>query len=397
MKIWIYFAMIISFNAYADQIIVIENKNVDNKPMQYAGVLVPGEVVEIDSPAHASIAAKYVSFGDQVKKDDVLFELSSPDLQVRLNEEKMRLFEYQQHLEKLQRWDSSSEVLQAQYSLSRAEDEFEHDKDRFEQSQKLYNAGIVSKEEFAQDERSYKHSLNHYNQSKQNLSDIKKKGGEQYIKLAKLKVSQCEAQIKLLNDKMQALTIRSPLTGIFLPPIRPDATREWANASHRKSYQEDQSLGIVAQNDHIYVQIKVDEYDIINIHKDQEAKVSLLALSGKPFQGKIHEINLLTNKASQSQPSASFDVKIKLEDVDPKLKDKILLGMSAMVHLKTPKLQGIFVPKNAITVKNEDTFVTVLDNNEKSTLQKVEIGPTSNDQVLISKGLKVGDKVVVFS
>ncbi len=396
MKKWIYFLLLVCAQSHAQDVFVVQNKKIDNKPMQYTGVLVPGDLVEISSPVHATVKAKYATYGDQVNKDDILFELSSPDLLLKLNDEKMKLFEYRQNLEKLQNWDTSSEVLQAQYNVSRAEDEYEHDKDRFEQTQKLYNAGLVSKEEYASDERSYKHALNHFNQTTRHLNDVKKKGDEKYLELAKLKVAQCESQIKLLNDKIQALTIRAPITGIFLPPLRNENAKDWTHASFKRAFQEDQCLGIVAQNDHVYVQIKVDEFDIVNIQKEQEAIVKLAAFSTKTLKGKIQDINLLNNKSNHNQPTANFDVKIKLEDVDAQFKEKMLLGMTATVNLTRPPLQGLFVPKQAIVFQDEEAFVNVIEN-ENQALHKVELGPTSNDQVLVNKGLKAGDKVVVIS
>ncbi len=396
MKKWICFLLLLCAQSHANEIFVVQNKKVENKPMQYTGVLVPGDIVEINSPVHAHVVAKYVKFGDQVTKDQILFELSSPDLLLKLNDEKMKLFDYKQNLEKLQHWSSSSEVLQAQYNVNRAEDEYEHDKDRFEQTQKLYDAGIVSKEEYASDERSFKQSLNHFNQTTQHLKDIKKKGDPKYLEVATLKVAQCESQIKLLNDKIEALTIRSPITGIFLPPAKNETTKDWTNNSLRKSFQEDQVLGMVAQNDHVYVQIKVDEYDIVNIQKGQDATVKIAAFNTKVLKGKIKDINLLTNKANQNQPTANFDVKIKLENVDSSFKEKMLLGMTASVNLTRPPLQGLFVPKQAIVFQDEEAFVNIVKD-ENQTLQKVELGATSNDQVLVNKGLKAGDAVVVLS
>ncbi len=397
MRKLLYFLLIFAFTLEANQVVIVENKKIDNKPMQYAGVLVPGELVEISSPVHASIAAKFVNFGQKVTKDQVLFELSSPDLLARLNEERMRLFENKQHLEKLLHWQSSYEVLQAQYNVNRAEDEYHHAQERFEQTQKLYKAGIVSKEEFASDERSYKHNLNHLNQTTQHLKDIKRKGDEQYIEIAKMKVAQSQNHIKLLNDKVEALTIRSPLTGIFLPPFRNENTKEWGNAYQRKSYHEDQSLGVVAENDNVYVQIKVDEYDIVNIKKDQLAIVALPALGGKKLKGKIQDINLLTNKATSNQPVANFDVKIKLDEMSAPLKEKMLLGMTASVDLARKPLKGLFVPKEAIIFQEEEAFITMFVDENNQPLQKVELGDTSNNHVLVTKGLKEGDKIVVIS
>ncbi|MBS0285762.1 MAG: efflux RND transporter periplasmic adaptor subunit [Proteobacteria bacterium] len=397
MKKWILFCFLFCSNLQANQLFVVENKTVDNKPLQYTGVLVPGDLVEITSPYNATVKAKYVSFGEKVTQDQVLYELSSPELQARLTEEKMRLFEYTQNLEKIEHWQSSTEMLQAQYNVNRAEDELEHDQDRYEQTQKLYNAGIVSKEEYASDERSYKQSLNHFNQTKKHLEDIKKKGDKQYVELAKMKVWQSNNQIKILNQKVEELTIRSPLTGIFLPPPRVEPNREWSNGFNRKTFHEDQCLGIVAENDNVYVQIKVDEYDIVSIHKNQDAKVRLLAFGDKQLKGKIYEINMLTNKASQSNAVANFDVKIKLDEVSPSLKEKMLLGMTAEVKLTQPTLQGLFVPKQAIVYQNEEPFINIFVDEKNQSLQKVELGPTANNDVLVIKGLKQGDKVVVAS
>ncbi len=394
------FLMLMSGFVFAsgETIYVVEQKEIDQKPLQYTGTLVPGNVAEIISPANGIITKRFVNFGSQVKKDQVLFEFASNELTARLAEEKMKLLENTQVLEKLKHWQTSSEMVQAQYNLDTAEQEYNHAERRYEQTKKLFEAGIVSKEEYSQDARFHRDSLHHYEHAKKNLSDVQRKGGEQYVTLAQMKETQSQQQVKILTDKIAALTIRSPLTGVFLPPMRQEESKDnWGLSHQRTSFQENQALGLVADSDQLYVQIKVDEFDIVKIHKGQSAQISILALQDIKVKGKIDDINVMINKGSSNQQAASFDVKIIVENLDNKLKEKILLGMSASVKLAKPALQGLFVPKLAVVYEKGEAFVDVLVDEKNHQKQKIEVGDTSNNYVVVTQGIKPGDRIVVHS
>lgn len=375
----------------------IENKKMFSQSLQYDGTVIPSNVVEMVSPSLATIKAKHFNFGDYVEKDQLLFDLSSIELEARLNQAKMELLENSQGLEKLKNWKTSHEVLQAQYNVNKLKEESSHAKNHFEQTRKLFEAGIVSREEYLADERHHSDKQHQYQEAREYLSDIQKKGSKRFVKLAELKVETTKQQVEMLSSKVAMLSMRAPVSGMILPPQRQgDVKDSWGLSLNQTVFQESQPMALIAEVEQFYVHVKVDEFDVIHLAKGFPAHIFVVALGKQPLNGKIHEINVQPNATENGRKAANFDVKILIENIPAKMKEKLLMGMSAMVKFEPRALEGLLVPKKAIVYEKESVHVNLVQD-DKSRKQEVVLGETTDDYVLVYEGVKAGDKVVLHS
>lgn len=134
---------------------------------------------------------------------------------------------------------------------------------------------------------------------------------------------------------------------------------------------------------------KVDEADISKIAVNQPTTVSLEAYPGKQYTGTVVKV---ADTATQNEAGATaFEVTIQMNTSDVNLK----IGMTGTADVVTAtKESATVVPIDAIVEKNGKKYVfKVVDG--KARLTPVTVGLTSEDQVEIVEGVKVGDKVVV--
>ena len=89
-----------------------------------------------------------------------------------------------------------------------------------------------------------------------------------------------------------------------------------------------------------------------------------------------------------------FGVDIRIPTVSALQRSRVHIGMSARVAVSISHPAVIQVPINAVTISTKGKTVTLKKAQGKVTVP-VQTGKTSLNSVIITQGLKPGDKVIV--
>ncbi len=139
----------------------------------------------------------------------------------------------------------------------------------------------------------------------------------------------------------------------------------------------------------LLVDVQVSEIDIASIRIDQDVVVTLDAVQGREYQGKVIQV---AGAGETLAGNVNFKVVIEIIDFD----EQVLPGMTAAVNIVVNRLEDVLiVPNRAIKVKDGQTYVYLLVNGE---LKQVEItmGASSDTQSEIIAGdIKTGDTLVL--
>jgi HlyD family secretion protein len=147
------------------------------------------------------------------------------------------------------------------------------------------------------------------------------------------------------------------------------------------------SLFRVADYGAMQVTISVDELDIAKVKQGQSAQITLDALSGKNFTGKVYKIN---PEGTFKNDIANFDVTVMFDKTDG-----LMAGMNSTVNVMVENKPGVlWLPAQAVTTRQGKSTVQVLDDKKQLTQKDVQIGIRTSQQVEIVSGLKEGDQVV---
>lgn len=363
--------------------------------IQYDGHLLAANIIEIQSPANVTLVKSHVNFGDKVTQHQLLFEFASSELEMQLSEAHLATLENQEALLKLKEWSKSYETLQAMANLEKTAHELERSKTRFVQTKQLYQKGIVAKDECLSDERMYKDSQQYYESAKRQLAQVQDKASNSAVHLATLKLEQAQIKEANLQQKVALLTVRSPIAGTLLAPIKSAENKQALPFYPKKSFALQEVIASVASLDTLCINIKVDEFDIVRLHKGQAANIEFAAFPNQVLQGVIVDIANQTNVAAKEnhQPTV-FDVKVALNTITPKIKDKLLIGMSATVSLQENLPEGLWISKRAVCYDNNEPYVVKLVQ-ERQVKQKVVLGDNAKNEVLVLSGLVQGEKVAI--
>ncbi|WP_207153627.1 efflux RND transporter periplasmic adaptor subunit [Prevotella herbatica] len=147
-----------------------------------------------------------------------------------------------------------------------------------------------------------------------------------------------------------------------------------------------QSCFKLVKLDKIKVKVSIPEKEIADIHVGQSVQFNVAALNNRMFTANVKE------KGVQANPlSHTYDIKLEIANSDRAL----LPGMVCNVSIHhSGNDNSIVVPQDAVLVDGEGTYVWIVDGN-RSKRRNVTSGDVSNQGIIITMGLNVGDKVIV--
>jgi HlyD family secretion protein len=183
-------------------------------------------------------------------------------------------------------------------------------------------------------------------------------------------------------------------------------------------------------------EVKVDETDIVNVKIGQDAEVTIDAIPGKTFKGKVTEIGsqavlrssglATTQTTTSNQEAKDFKVVVTLEAPPENLRP----GLSTTAKIRTAEKKGVIaIPIQALAMRSrkdldeaaksgkKDSNVTLaapapvtigdpkkdevqgifVVNGKTATFRPVETGISGVTDIEITKGLQAGDEIVVGS
>lgn len=142
--------------------------------------------------------------------------------------------------------------------------------------------------------------------------------------------------------------------------------------------------------DPVYVDFRLPQEQLTQVHVGLTARLTLDALPGQSFDGKITAIDPLVDTASRN---------FQTEATVPNPDRRLLPGMFVRVAVLSGSPQHyLTLPQTAVTYNpyGETVFLVAKQPDGKLTAQQTFIttGPTRGDQVAVLKGVKEGDEVV---
>jgi HlyD family secretion protein len=137
------------------------------------------------------------------------------------------------------------------------------------------------------------------------------------------------------------------------------------------------------------VDVAVSEVDISRIKPGQDATITLDAVPGVTYAGKVTDV---AKVADVVQGVANFNVTTKLTQPD----QNVLPGMTAAVNIIVDKLDNVLlVPNRAVRLENGKRVVYVLRNGKPEKVN-LTIGVSSDTySEIIDSGLKLGDLIIL--
>lgn len=181
-----------------------------------------------------------------------------------------------------------------------------------------------------------------------------------------------EFDLKDMEIELERSTVKSPFDGKI------------ANVKIQKDMvvKAGDMLFTLFTNNELFLEAKILESDIGNIHVGQEADI--IPVSGqKNCKARVDEINPLVDEFGM------VTVKLRLLT-----NQGLIPGMNATASIEIPNQKAIVLPKNAVVVRNNKSVV-FSDVKNLAKWNYVVLGRDNGNEVEILSGINPGDKVII--
>jgi HlyD family secretion protein len=359
--------------------------------LKFKGRLMPATLIAVTAPAAGIVQSMPVKFGQAVSQNQLLFQLVSSQLPNTHEEAKQRLATAKSRLEELEQWNYQVEAQQLQYQITRSKSEVTRISARFNQTQKLFEAGIISKEECLQEQRMLEDAKQNHRYLELMFSKLKQSSEGRLYQDAQRALKIAEAEVYAIEAQLQALTLHASEPGILLPPANAKGDLPTSTLVGQ-SINAGDVLGYLGSTYRWTVELMIDETEMQNLTEQQSVTVTLPAVPSAIISGKVTQINRNQLKASNTN-FTQYPVTIELDPLPDVLKKQVWFGMSAHVSADFEKADTLIVPKTAIRIDKEGAWV-MLKKAGKQVPTAIQLGKITWDEAEILNGLEEGDTLV---
>ncbi len=368
-----------------------------------SGEIKPKTYVNIGANAFGKIVKLYVREGDKVRAGQMLAQLEN--VQSAADVAAMR-----SALEA-----SRTDAVAASAALNRAKTELERTHLDYQRAEGLYKQGLIPKSQYDTAKSGFEGAEAALAQAKAQTES------------AAGRVGQARATLTRASDVLGKTSYVAPFDGIITNlPVREGETVVIGIQNSPGS-----TLMTLADMSIITAEVKVDETDIVNVKLDQPAEITIDAIPGKTFKGRVTEIGnnavirstgLATSQTlAGSQEAKDFKVVVTLDEPPQNLRP----GLSTTAKITTAtKSEVLAIPIQALTIrqksdleekkkdkdnvqaaapaksadkKKEELQGVFVVRDKKAVFVPVETGITGVTDIEVLSGLKEGDEIVTGS
>ncbi len=294
------------------------------------GKVQPVNEVKISPDVSGEITDLYIKEGQEIKKGDVLLKIQ-PDL-------------YQSAVSRAEAtmMGQKSNLSNAKSRLKVLNSNFKNTEANFKRNEKLFKSGAISQSEFDIATAQYESALGDMDAANDNIE-----GAEFAVKSA-------EATLKEAKDNLSRTTIYSPVDGTVSKLNNRKGERVVGTAQMAGT-----EILRIADLTKMEVQVDVNENDIVRVHLNDTAEITVDAFGERKFKGIVTEIGNSANSAGMTADQVTnFPVKILIlaesyADLQKGLKENespFRPGMTASVDIKTKTMSNVIaLPIGAVT------------------------------------------------
>ena len=191
----------------------------------------------------------------------------------------------------------------------------------------------------------------------------------------KAELAQIKASMALVQAKVRQKQIRAPFTGVI-------GLRQFSIGD---VLQANQNLVRLNKMNALKAEIKIPETNSQLISLKQSVNLQVDGLANFALKGHVAAI-----EPSLDANTRALIVRVNIPQADSRVRD----GMTARASFVLGQQQAIVVPEQALVAQG-GKFVVFVFKNDTVTATPVEVGQRQIGQVVIKKGLQVGDMVVI--
>ncbi|WP_066506266.1 efflux RND transporter periplasmic adaptor subunit [Abyssisolibacter fermentans] len=193
-------------------------------------------------------------------------------------------------------------------------------------------------------------------------------------------IFELKRQINDLNSKFDNLDVKASMDGMI----------GYLEAEEGESARAGGWIGSIFDTGRMMMWTQVDDIDILNVKQDAPVEVTVDAMPGEVFEGKVMHVN---TRGDNNNGVTNYEVSIEVYG-----NEKLKPGMQANAFIDAGSAEGVLlIPLEALFEEDGKSMVEVLQEDGSAKLTQVKIGLMNDREAEVTEGLKEGDKVITGS
>src|ERR1700675_1539994 len=420
--------VLFSVNQANKGVVTVQTAKVANQESLVSLVTASGEIkpttyTNVTAQGFGRITGILVKEGDHVKKGDKLLLQENVQATADVQAQSAAITSAESGVQA-----AEASFRAAQSDLTSQQANLEKPKLDFDRGQGLFKDGLIPKQDFDQRKTTYDGAAAAVESARSRVQSLKAQ-----LDQTRSQANQGRAVGMRLKDVLQKTTYTSPINGIvsYLPERVGDYVVPGIQNSNGSFLMTLSDMSVVT------AEVKVDETDIVAIRIGQDADVTIDAVPGKLFKGKVTEIGsqavlrtsglATTQSTTSNQEAKDFKVVVTLASPPENLGP----GLSTTAKIKTAEKKNVLaIPIQALAVrtrkdleeaaknakgtgsnvtlaappptapgdpKKDEIQGVFVVNGKNAVFRPVETGISGVTDIEITKGLQPGDEIVVGS
>jgi ABC exporter DevB family membrane fusion protein len=279
------------------------------EPLLVAG---PGRVeplsenIQIGSELSGKIKSVNVEEGDTVRKGQVLAVLQNDDYRAEVLSAEAQVLAKEATLRKVVNGARTQERSEALSTVRAAEAVMNNARSEVDRRQKLFDAGVISRDEFERYARAYDVAKAEYQENVEHHSLIDDHPREEDRSFAEADLQLARGQLEQARARYEKTLIKSPIDGTVLRKHH----RNGESVSNSSTVPD--PILTVGDKDVLRVRMDVDEADVNKIRVGQKAYVTADAYGKQKFRGRVVRVGELLGPKNvrTDEPTEHVDKKI---------------------------------------------------------------------------------------
>src|SRR6202140_1528132 len=331
-----------------------------------SGEIKPTTYTNVTAQGFGRITEILIKEGDHVKKGDRLL----------LQENIQASADVQAQAASINSAESGVQAAEASYRAAQSDlllQQANPEKARvdWERGQGLYKDGLIPKQDFDQRKTGYDAAVAQVDSSRARVLSLKAT-----LDQTRSQVLQGRAVLVRPQDILHKTTYTSPINGIvsYLPERVGDYVVPGITNTNGSFLMTLSDMSVVT------AEVKVDETDIVNVKMGQDADVTIDAVPGKIFKGKVTEIGsqavlrssglTTTQTTTSTQEAKDFKVVVTLASPPENLRP----GLSTTAKIKTAERKNaVAIPIQALAVRTRKDLEEAAKNSKNAATMSVTL------------------------
>ena len=264
------------------------------------------EDIKLGSELSGKLKAVNVEEGDAIHRGQILAELENADYLAQVRSAEAQVLAKEATLRKVVNGARLQERGEALSTVRAKQAVMENAQSQAVRYQKLFAAGVVSREESERYQREFNVAKANYEEAIEHHSLVDDKAREEDQSLANADVQLARAQVQEARARYEKTLIKSPIDGVVLRKHH----RNGESVSNSATAPD--PILTIGDKQILRVRIDIDETEVSKVHVGQKAYVTADAYGQQKFWGRVVRVGqqLGRKNVRTDEPTERVDTKI---------------------------------------------------------------------------------------